>query len=160
MLKFDDCAELNNGVKIPWLGFGVFEVPEGEEVIQSVLWALEAGYRSIDTAKIYRNEEGVGKAIKQSGIPRHELFITTKAWSNAPAYEATLRAFEESRRKLGLEYIDILFIHDCDVFTHGPEMQKVYYKQAMDGCYRALVELGDESPVYQAVKEMMEKVLG
>ena len=89
MLKFEDCAELNNGVKIPWLGFGVFEVPEGEEVIQSVLWALEAGYRSIDTAKIYRNEEGVGKAIKQSGIPREEIFVTTSMWNQNQGYPST-----------------------------------------------------------------------
>lgn len=111
MLKFEDCAELNNGVKIPWLGFGVFEVPEGEEVIQSVLWALEAGYRSIDTAKIYRNEEGVGKAIKQSGIPREEIFVTTKVWNRDQGYESTLDAFEASLKRLQLDYLDLYLIH-------------------------------------------------
>ncbi len=111
MLKFEDCAELNNGVKIPWLGFGVFEVPEGEEVIQSVLWALEAGYRSIDTAKIYRNEEGVGKAIKQSGIPREEIFVTTKVWNRDQGYQSTLDAFDASLKRLQLDYLDLYLIH-------------------------------------------------
>ena len=111
MLKFEDCAELNNGVKIPWLGFGVFEVPEGEEVIQSVLWALEAGYRSIDTAKIYRNEEGVGNAIKQSGIPREEIFVTTKVWNRDQGYQSTLDAFDASLKRLQLDYLDLYLIH-------------------------------------------------
>ncbi len=111
MLKFEDCAELNNGVKIPWLGFGVFEVPEGEEVIQSVLWALEAGYRSIDTAKIYRNEEGVGKAIKQSGVPREEIFVTTKVWNRDQGYQSTLDAFDASLKRLQLDYLDLYLIH-------------------------------------------------
>lgn len=111
MLKFEDCAELNNGVKIPWLGFGVFEVPEGEEVIQSVLWALEAGYRSIDTAKVYRNEEGVGKAIKQSGVPREEIFVTTKVWNRDQGYQSTLDAFDASLKRLQLDYLDLYLIH-------------------------------------------------
>lgn len=111
MLKFEDCAELNNGVKIPWLGFGVFEVPEGEEVIQSVLWALEAGYRSIDTAKVYRNEEGVGKALKQSGVPREEIFITTKVWNRDQGYQSTLDAFDASLKRLQLDYLDLYLIH-------------------------------------------------
>jgi len=111
MLNFEDCAELNNGVKIPWLGFGVFEVPEGEEVIQSVLWALEAGYRSIDTAKIYRNEEGVGKALKQSGVPREEIFVTTKVWNRDQGYQSTLDAFDASLKRLQLDYLDLYLIH-------------------------------------------------
>lgn len=111
MLKFEDCAELNNGVKIPWLGFGVFEVPEGEEVIQSVLWALEVGYRSIDTAKVYRNEEGVGKAIKQSGVPREEIFVTTKVWNRDQGYQSTLDAFDASLKRLQLDYLDLYLIH-------------------------------------------------
>lgn len=111
MLKFEDCAELNNGVKIPWLGFGVFEVPEGEEVIQSVLWALEAGFRSIDTAMIYRNEEGVGKAIKQSGVPREEIFVTTKVWNRDQGYQSTLDAFDASLKRLQLDYLDLYLIH-------------------------------------------------
>lgn len=106
-----DAAVLNNGVRMPWLGLGVFQVAEGDEVIQSVRWALETGYRSIDTAAGYRNETGVGTAIKESGIPREELFITTKLANGDQGYESTLRAFEDSRRKLGLEYIDLYLIH-------------------------------------------------
>lgn len=106
-----DCAVLNNGVRMPWLGLGVFKVEEGEEVISSVTMALEAGYRSIDTAAGYQNETGVGIAIKNSGIPREELFITTKLANPDQGYESTLRAFEESRRKLGVDYVDLYLIH-------------------------------------------------
>ncbi|GIQ68851.1 glyoxal reductase [Xylanibacillus composti] len=106
-----DTTELNNGVRMPWLGLGVFQVEEGEEVINSVRYALEAGYRSIDTAAGYRNEAGVGTAIKQSGIKREEIFVTTKLANSDQGYESTLQAFEESRRKLDLEYIDLYLIH-------------------------------------------------
>lgn len=106
-----DAAVLNNGVRMPWLGLGVFQVADGEEVINSVRWALEAGYRSIDTAAGYQNETGVGTAIKESGIPREELFITTKLANKDQGYESTLKAFEESRRKLGVDYIDLYLIH-------------------------------------------------
>lgn len=106
-----DCTVLNNGVRMPWMGLGVFRVEEGEQVINSVTWALEAGYRSIDTAAGYNNEEGVGTALKNSGIPREELFITTKLANPDQGYESTLRAFEESRRKLGLDYLDLYLIH-------------------------------------------------
>ncbi|WLD91567.1 aldo/keto reductase [Alkalihalobacillus sp. AL-G] len=102
---------LHNGLKMPWLGFGVFKVEEGNEVIQSVKWALEAGYRSIDTAAIYRNEEGVGRAIRESGISREDLFITTKVWNKAQGFESTLGAFEKSMNKLGLDYLDLYLIH-------------------------------------------------
>ncbi|WP_175615059.1 aldo/keto reductase [Piscibacillus halophilus] len=102
---------LHNGVKMPRLGLGVFLVEEGEEVYNSVKWALEHGYKSIDTAAIYGNEEGVGKAIKDSGIPREELFITSKLWNGDQGYEETLQAFETSLNKLGLEYLDLYLIH-------------------------------------------------
>lgn len=102
---------LNNGVKMPWLGLGVFLVKDGEEVINSVKAAIDAGYRSIDTAAIYRNEEGVGKAIAESNVPREELFITTKLWNADQGYESTLAAFDESMKKLGLEYLDLYLIH-------------------------------------------------
>lgn len=102
---------LNNGVKIPSIGFGVFRVEEGGEVVQSVKWALEAGYRHIDTAMIYKNEDGVGKAIKESGLPREDLFITTKLWNTDQGYENTLKAVDISLEKLGLSYVDLYLVH-------------------------------------------------
>ncbi|PFN97259.1 aldo/keto reductase [Bacillus sp. AFS076308] len=104
-------TRLNNGVEMPWLGLGVFQVKDGEEVISSVKTALEVGYRSIDTAAIYKNEEGVGQAIVESNIPREELFITTKLWNADQGYETALAAFEKSLEKLGLEYLDLYLIH-------------------------------------------------
>ena len=106
-----DCTVLNNGLKMPWLGFGVFQTKEGQEVIQSVKWALEAGYRSIDTAMIYRNEEGVGQAIKESGVPREDIFLTTKLWNDDIRARRTLAAFDESLERLGVDYVDLYLIH-------------------------------------------------
>ncbi|MBS4204417.1 aldo/keto reductase [Lederbergia citrea] len=122
---------------MPWLGLGVFQVAEGEEVINSVLHAIEAGYRSIDTAAGYRNETGVGTAIKQSGIPREELFITTKLANPDQGYESTLRAFEDSRRKLDLEYIDLYLIHwpGKDKFQ---ETWKAFEKLHKEGFIRSI----------------------
>ncbi|MGY0459053.1 aldo/keto reductase [Kitasatospora sp. cg17-2] len=101
---------LNNGVEIPRLGFGVFQVPD-EETTAAVSTALEAGYRSIDTAAIYGNEAGVGRALAASGLPREELFVTTKLWNADQGYDATLRAFDASLDKLGLEQLDLYLIH-------------------------------------------------
>ncbi|MEH7352588.1 aldo/keto reductase [Neobacillus drentensis] len=106
-----DTTILHNGVKMPWLGLGVFKVTEVEEVIQSVKAAIRNGYISIDTAAIYGNEEGVGQAIKESGVPREELFITSKVWNSDQGYETTLKAFETSLNKLGLDYLDLYLIH-------------------------------------------------
>jgi diketogulonate reductase-like aldo/keto reductase len=101
---------LNNGVEMPQLGFGVWQVPD-DEAEQAVATALEAGYRSIDTAAIYGNEEGTGKAIASSGVPRADLFVTTKLWNGDQGYDSTLRAFDTSLDKLGLEYVDLYLIH-------------------------------------------------
>lgn len=122
---------------MPWLGLGVFQVKDGDEVIQSVRDALETGYRSIDTAAGYRNETGVGTAIKESGIPREELFITTKLANPDQGYESTLRAFEDSRSKLGLEYIDLYLIHwpGKDKYI---ETWKAFEKLQKDGYIRAI----------------------
>jgi len=109
--KITDTVTLNNGVRMPWLGLGVYEVEDGREVEQSVLTALQTGYKSLDTAEAYYNEEGIGAAIRKSGVPREELFVTTKVWNSNQAYEATLRAFENSRKRLGLQYIDLYLIH-------------------------------------------------
>lgn len=101
---------LNNDVTIPQLGFGVWQV-ENEAATAAVSTALEAGYRSVDTAAIYGNEEGTGKAIAESGVPREELFVTTKVWNSDHGYDATLRAFDSSLTKLGLDYVDLYLIH-------------------------------------------------
>ena len=101
---------LNNGVEMPQLGFGVFLVP-ADEVVEPVRAALDAGYRLIDTAKLYGNEEGVGRAIRESGVSRDEVFVTTKVWNSDHGYDATLRAFDDSQKRLGLDVVDLYLIH-------------------------------------------------
>ncbi|MET8633047.1 aldo/keto reductase [Streptomyces sp. NPDC004680] len=101
---------LNNGVAMPQLGFGVWQVPD-DEAQSAVATALEAGYRSIDTAAIYGNEAGVGRAVAASGIPRKDLFVTTKLWNADHGYDPALRALDVSLEKLGLEYVDLYLIH-------------------------------------------------
>ncbi|MCB5908954.1 aldo/keto reductase [Streptomyces pinistramenti] len=101
---------LNNGVTIPQLGFGVFQVDD-DKATAAVLAALEAGYRSIDTAAIYANEPGVGRALATSGIPRDDLFLTTKLWNDDQGYDSTLTAFDASLARLGLDYVDMYLIH-------------------------------------------------
>ncbi|MEB2490304.1 aldo/keto reductase [Peribacillus frigoritolerans] len=102
---------LHNGVKMPQLGFGVFKVKNGNETVESVKKAVEVGYRAIDTAAIYENEEGVGQAIRECGVPREELFITSKVWNTEQGYDTTLKAFEDSLNRLGMEYLDLYLIH-------------------------------------------------
>lgn len=106
-----DTTTLHNGVKMPWIGLGVFKVNEGSEVINAVMAALKHGYIHIDTAAIYQNEEGVGQAIKESGIPREELFLTSKVWNDDQGYDTTLQAFETSIKKLQVDYLDLYLIH-------------------------------------------------
>ncbi|MDX6242753.1 MAG: 2,5-diketo-D-gluconate reductase, partial [Frankiales bacterium] len=101
---------LNNGVTIPQLGFGVFQVPP-DQVVAPVLSAIASGYRLIDTAAAYRNEEGVGKALAESGVPRDQLFVTTKLWNADQGYDTALRAFDLSMAKLGLDVLDLYLIH-------------------------------------------------
>jgi 2,5-diketo-D-gluconate reductase A len=103
-------AKLSNGVEMPVLGFGVFQIPV-EETEQAVIAALEAGYRSLDTARSYMNEEAVGRAIASSGVPRDELFITTKLWVEDQGEEKAKRAFDASLARLGLDYLDLFIIH-------------------------------------------------
>jgi methylglyoxal/glyoxal reductase len=130
---------LHNGVKMPWLGLGVFKVEDGAEVVNSVKSAIEVGYRSIDTAAIYRNEEGVGKAIAESNVPREELFITTKVWNADHGYEATLAAFDVCLEKLGLDYLDLFLIH-WPLPSQGKyvETWKALEKLYKDGRVRAI----------------------
>ena len=121
---------LNNGVKMPMLGFGVFQITDPEECRKAVLCALENGYRSIDTAQAYGNEEAVGQAIKDSGIPRDELFITTKLWITDVCYEGAKKAFAASLEKLGLDYLDLYLIHQ-------PLGDYVGAYRAMEEAYKA-----------------------
>jgi len=106
-----DTAKLHNGCAMPWFGLGVWQAEEGREVQQAVIWALEAGYRSIDTAAIYQNEHGVGKAITEGKVPREDIFLTTKVWNNDQGYDSTMRAFQESLDRLGMDYVDLYLIH-------------------------------------------------
>lgn len=124
---------LSNGVKMPMEGFGVFQVPEAAVCEQAVRDALEAGYRLIDTAAAYFNEEAVGAAIKKSGVPREELFVTTKLWIQDAGYENAKKAFEVSLGKLGLDYLDLYLIH---------QPMNDYY-----GSWRAMEELYEEGKI-------------
>lgn len=104
--------QLSNGVKIPIIGFGTYKLQnENDEACNIVKEAINAGYRSIDTASFYNNEEGVGKGIRESGVPREELFVTTKVWIDDDGYENTIKAFNKSLEKLGLDYIDLYLVH-------------------------------------------------
>ncbi len=124
---------LNNGVKMPILGFGVFQIADQEECERCVLDAISVGYRSIDTAQAYGNEEAVGRAIKKCGVPREELFITTKVWISNAGYENAKKSIEESLKKLQLDYLDLLLIHQP--FSD-------YY-----GTYRAMEDLYKEGKI-------------
>jgi methylglyoxal/glyoxal reductase len=113
--NLQDTTTLHNGVKMPWFGIGVFKVEEGPELVHAVKTAIQYGYRSIDTAAIYENEAGVGQGIreglKEIGISREELFVTSKVWNADLGYESTIKAYETSLNKLGLEYLDLYLIH-------------------------------------------------
>ncbi|RFU64361.1 aldo/keto reductase [Bacillus sp. V59.32b] len=132
-----DCTTLHNGVKMPWFGLGVYKVEEGQEVVNSVKTAIRHGYRSIDTAAFYQNEEGVGRAIKESGISREELFITTKVWNTEQGYETTLDSFEKSLEKLEIEYLDLYLIH-WPVKDKYKETWKALEKLYRNGRVRAI----------------------
>jgi 2,5-diketo-D-gluconate reductase A len=155
---------LNNGVEMPQLGFGVWQVPD-DEAEQAVATALEAGYRSIDTAAIYGNEEGTGKAIAASGVPREDIFVTTKLWNSEHGYDATLRAFDASLEKLGLDYLDLYLIHwPTPARDKYVDTYKAFEKLHADGRVRAigvsnfepehLRRLIDETSVIPAVDQI------
>ena len=121
-------VKLNNGVEMPVLGFGVFQVTDLAECERSVVDAIETGYRLIDTAQSYMNEEAVGKAIKASGVAREELFITTKLWIQSDGYAGAKKAFENSLKKLHLDYLDLYLIHQPygDVYGEWRAMEELY----------------------------------
>lgn len=155
---------LNNGVEMPQLGFGVWQVPN-DETARAVGVALEAGYRSIDTAAIYGNEEGTGQAIAESGIPRKDLFVTTKLWNGDQGYDESLRAFDTSLQKLGLDYVDLYLIHwptpDRDKYV---DTYKAFEKIHAEGRARSigvsnflpehLQRLLDETSIIPAVNQI------
>jgi diketogulonate reductase-like aldo/keto reductase len=128
---------LHNGIEMPWFGLGVFKVEDGSEVIESVKSAIKAGYISIDTAAVYGNEEGVGKGIADSEVDRERLFVTSKVWNSDQGYETTLKAFDTTLEKLGLEYLDLYLIH-WPVEGKYKETWKALEKLYKDGRIRAI----------------------
>jgi diketogulonate reductase-like aldo/keto reductase len=121
-------VKLNNGIEMPILGFGVFQVTDLAECERSVVDAIQTGYRLIDTAASYGNEEAVGRAIKRGGVPRQDLFITTKLWIQSNGYDGARKAFENSLKRLQLDYLDLYLIHQPfgDVYGEWRAMQDLY----------------------------------
>lgn len=144
---------LNNGVEMPQLGFGVWQVPDAEAE-GAVATALQAGYRSIDTAAVYGNEEGTGRAVAASGIPREDLFVTTKVWNRDHGYDATLRAFDQSLARLGLDYVDLYLIHwPTPARDRYVDTYKAFEKLYADGRVRAI-------GVSNFLPEHLERLIG
>ena len=136
MKSITDMYTLTNGVKIPCVGFGTWQVKDGTEAVTSVKTALELGYRHIDTAQVYGNEESVGAAVKQSGVKREDIFITTKLWNDEHGYDKTMAAFEKSMKKLGMDYLDLFLIHWPNPIAFRDQWQK-----ANAGTWKAFEEL-------------------
>ena len=131
-----DTYKLSNGVGIPCIGFGTWQTPDGDVAVRSVAAAIEAGYRHIDTAQAYGNEESVGKGIRESGIDRKDLFVTTKLWNSNHSYKLTMRTFEESMNKLGLDYLDLFLIH-----WPNPIAFRDHWQEANAESWKAMEEL-------------------
>jgi diketogulonate reductase-like aldo/keto reductase len=134
--SLSDGFTLSNGVKIPCIGFGTWQTPNGEAAFSSVKAAIKAGYRHIDTAAVYGNEESVGRAIKESGIPRNEIFLTTKLANSEHGYDAAMRAYEGSAKKLGTDYFDLYLIH-----WPNPAKFRSNWQEANAGTWKAFEEL-------------------
>jgi methylglyoxal/glyoxal reductase len=135
--NIQDKITLNNGVEMPGFGLGVYKVDDGDTVIQAVQTAIEVGYRSIDTASLYNNERGVGQGVRESGIPREEIFITSKVWNDQQGYESTLKAFDQSLERLGLDYLDLYLVH-WPVSGKYKETYRALEKLYADGKVRAI----------------------
>lgn len=134
--KATDGYKLSNGVEIPCIGFGTWQTPDGEVAVNSVRSAIEAGYRHIDTAQGYGNEESVGLGVKQSGVPREELFITSKLANSEHGYDKTMAAFEQSLKKLDMDYLDLFLIH-----WPNPIAFRDHWQEANAGTWKAFEEL-------------------
>jgi len=135
--NIEDASLLNNGIKMPWLGYGVFKIPDDHHVEHAVQAALEIGYRGIDTATVYGNERGVGKAIRESGVPREHIFLSTKVWTDDMRKNRVPEAFEESLERLQTDYVDLYMIHwpvkGCYIET-WQVMEAIY----LSGCAKAI----------------------
>lgn len=133
---------LNNGLKMPLVGYGVFRVPEGDDLAEAVKTAIAKGYRSIDTAQVYRNEESVGRgiqaAIEEGLVTREELFITSKVWNEGLSYEKTLAAYDSSLEKMGLDYLDLYLVHWPGIDQNYIEVYKALEKIYQDGRVRSI----------------------
>ncbi|ACA37727.1 aldo/keto reductase [Lysinibacillus sphaericus] len=133
---------LNNGLKMPLVGYGVFRVPEGEDLAEAVKTAIAKGYRSIDTAQVYRNEESVGRgiraAIEEGLVTREELFITSKVWNDGLSYDETLAAYDSSLEKIGLDYLDLYLVHWPGIDTNYLDVYKALEKIYQDGRVRSI----------------------
>ena len=136
MTNQNDVYKLANGVEIPCIGFGMWQTPDDETGVNAVKSAIRAGYTHIDTAQAYRNEESVGKAIRLSGVPRGDLFITTKLWNTNHSYDLTRSSFEESMNKLGLDYLDLFLIH-----WPNPIAFRDHWQEANAESWKAMEEL-------------------
>ncbi|MGX7196781.1 aldo/keto reductase [Enterococcus olivae] len=134
-MSLKDTYTLSNGVEIPVVGFGTWQTPDGDVAESSVLAALNAGYRHIDTAAVYGNEASVGRAIAKSGVPREEIFLTTKLWNDAHSYEGAKKALEESMTKLGVDYLDLYLIH-----WPNPAAVRDSWQEANAEAWRAMEE--------------------
>src|SRR3989442_427476 len=162
-LNIRSTVKLNNNVQMPILGLGVYQTPPGRVTQNSVKSALELGYRHVDTARIYSNEADVGEAVRESGIPREDLFVTTKLWNSDQGYDSALRACESSLKRLGLEYLDLYLVHFPvpDVRKESWRAMETLFKKGRcraigvsNFTIRHLEELTEESDVIPSVNQV------